>query len=132
MLVLVLRIKDTTYMRPHWIFWQYFTSRSLAIFYSYRTYCWKFSSNILQVEYQMIVLAQTDLRKYESIMGFLAIFYKQKIQPTSLYFSLVSGQLTPFPTHPIFSMDISTHVKSHPMFGTIVINKCILFSFKVY
>ena len=33
----------------------------------------KFSNNILQIEYQMLVLAHTDLKKYE------AIFYKQKI-----------------------------------------------------
>ena len=31
----------------------------------------KFSSNILQIEYQMLVLAQTDLRKYEVTIGFL-------------------------------------------------------------
>ena len=36
----------------------------------------KFSSNILQMEYQMLVLAQTDLRKYEDMIGFLVIFYK--------------------------------------------------------
>ena len=29
----------------------------------------KFSSNILQIEYQMLVLAHTDLRKYEVKMG---------------------------------------------------------------
>ena len=48
----------------------------------------------------------------------------------------LSGQLAPFPTHPIFSKDISPHVKFHPllfyMFGTTVISKCIFFLFKVY
>ena len=29
----------------------------------------KFSNNILQIEYQMLVLAHTDLRKYEATMG---------------------------------------------------------------
>ena len=48
----------------------------------------------------------------------------------------VSGQLTPFRSHPIFFKDISPHVKFHSfivhMFGTIVISKHNLFSFKVY
>ena len=44
------------------------------------------SSNILKIEYQMLVLAHTDLRKYEATIGFLVIFYKQKIYPTSLFF----------------------------------------------
>ena len=34
----------------------------------------KFSINILQIEYQMLVLAHTDLRKYEAMIGFLAMF----------------------------------------------------------
>ena len=40
----------------------------------------------LQIEYEMLVLAHTDLRKYEATVGFLAIFYKQKIYTTSLFF----------------------------------------------
>ena len=30
----------------------------------------KFSNNIRQIKYQMLVLAQADLRKYEATMGF--------------------------------------------------------------
>ena len=37
----------------------------------------KFSSNILQIEYQMVVLAHTDLSKYEVKIGISShIFYK--------------------------------------------------------
>ena len=46
----------------------------------------KFSCNILQIKYQMIVLEHKEEMKYEATIGFLTIFYKQKIQPTSLLF----------------------------------------------
>ena len=47
---------------------------------------WTISSNTLQIEYQMQAFTHTDLRKYEATMGFLIVFYTQKIQPTSLLF----------------------------------------------
>ena len=38
----------------------------------------KFSSNILQIEYQMLVLAHTDLRKYEVKMGISSHILKMR------------------------------------------------------
>ena len=47
----------------------------------------KFSSNILQIEYQMLVLAHTDLRKYEDKMGISRHIFTNGRYSQPIYFS---------------------------------------------
>ena len=41
----------------------------------------RFSNNILEIEYQILVLAHTDLRKYEAMIGLLETTNRRSIQP---------------------------------------------------
>ena len=55
----------------------------------------KFSSNILQIEYQMLVLAHTDFMKYEAtcfLSRFVAIFYKMEASKKIKYFKIKNSQ----------------------------------------
>ena len=107
------------------------TPHSRQILYSYCHYILlKFSKNILQIEYQMLVLAHTDLRKYEATIGFLAIFNKQRIYPTSLFLSAnvinlirVINQWKPLllkPPHSRQSSGVWQSVMQHIFYGTFL------------